>query len=320
MLSVMVAILAFGTGAWASTVLTDPNHFYINVANDAGVKYNLDYAYYGDTYSTAYSTADGGRYVIKFDGGGLNELGISNTTNTSSTKNVTAQTSTVSNPTGTFYLTNTGGRGFDDDLILLVSVKGPLSSNFSINITSSGYTWTPNAAGAYTPAITSITPTYTNQALNETFYASDFTYGAQALKPGTSAYTLPLYYGETASGLNDPANNEYLMFVDLNAGNLSAGKAWGFTLTDNGALKVDFSITGLYSENLVAFNGYGWCSASNQNEGISFSNNTTFGASNASGYTVTTSAVAPVPIPPAVYSFASGLIGLVAIRRRKIKG
>jgi hypothetical protein len=66
-LAVVLAILAWGAGARAQ-VLSNNRHIFIDVANTAGVKYNVDGAAYG---------GPSGTYYIKADGGGVNELQIS---------------------------------------------------------------------------------------------------------------------------------------------------------------------------------------------------------------------------------------------------
>ncbi|MEN6341317.1 MAG: PKD domain-containing protein, partial [Methanospirillum sp.] len=91
--------------------LPAPRHIFIAPAN--GAKYDLDGAVYG--------TGNNGTYYIKADGGGLNELHLTNDV-ASPYGQVTASTAT----SGTFWVTNTGGRGFDDTIVLLVSVKGDL--------------------------------------------------------------------------------------------------------------------------------------------------------------------------------------------------
>jgi hypothetical protein len=295
-------LLLFGSLASAD-LITQNNHIFINVANDAGVKYNMDYDYYQSQYGSAPGAATD-TYFIKAEGGGQNELKISSTTTGG---NVIAATSSVSNPSGSFYVTNSGGRGFDNDIILLASVKGPISNDFSLTVNSSGYTWTPAAAGAYNPAAPT-DATYV-AGISETFYKSDFLYGPQTNRPGPSGFS-NLFTGQTAS---DSA--EYLMFIDLYVGNIKSTTIPG--LVNDGAVKVDFSFTGLY-DTKVALNAYGWCTASNQGEGINWTNSTAGGSSD-SGYSLNAMAAAPVPIPPSVLLLGSGFSGMFFFRRRKIQ-
>lgn len=111
--------------------LPNNRQIYINVSN-----HDSNGAYYGTT-GTGYTDA----YYIQAAGGGLNQLHITNNYATPSgqadVKNIA--TSTTS---GTFWVSTTGGRGYNDDIILLASVKGPISNDFSLNINSSGYQWT----------------------------------------------------------------------------------------------------------------------------------------------------------------------------------
>ncbi|SCG84725.1 PKD domain-containing protein [Methanobacterium congolense] len=270
-----------------TTDLPSNRHIFINVSNDGGVKYNNDSAYY---------VGPNGTYYIKADGGGLNELHIAytNSTDYNSTTGkylnygeVTVVNSTSLSSSGVFYLTNTGGRGFTDDIILLLSVKGPISDNFSVTIISNGYTWTlPAVAGAYQPP----TPTdyHYITGVNETFTKSDFQYGPHVYKPGPgTSWTLPLYYGQDTS---DNSTAEYLMFIDLYVGNIKSTSVPG--LIDNGAVKVQYVFNNLNTT--ASFNMYGWTLASNQGEGISWTNKVVLGDTQSSGYTVNYKPVTPV--------------------------
>jgi hypothetical protein len=285
------------------TPITSPNHIFINVANESGVKYNYDGAKY---------TGPNNSYYIKFDGGGLNALHVTNDPNVPFGQVNTVNTTSTSN-SAVFYVWDTGGRPYNDDAILLVSVKGPLSDDFSVNIKSSGYSWTtPDATGAGPTSFS-----YVADAVNETFTKDDFIYGPNVYKPGTQSLSLPLYYGQDTS---DPSTAEYLMFVDLYAGTLKGLNAGsgsspyaGLGLTDNGAIKVEYSFTGLTST--ASFNDYVWCLAAAQGEGISWTNRDLGDITQASGYTVNYVG-APVPIPAAAWLLGSGLAGLGFLRRR----
>ncbi len=283
-LIVLLPVIVIVVGpAIASTPITSSNHIWINVANDAGVKFDMDSIYYGGL-PTGNNT-----YYIKADGGGLNELHVTNANDTASERGQV----TVSNAqSGVFYISNTGGRGFDNDIILLVSVKGPIPDDFAVRIRSSGYNWTPAPAGVYTPQPSTVDYYYVPVALNETFITTDFIYGPQTTRPGPSGFQ-PLYYGQNIA---DPSTQEYLMFVDLNAGNVYPSKFYDsvsgtyFNAThtglpapiDNGNVKVEYSFTNLTTH--ASFNGFGWCTAANQNEGINWANQGT--GISASGYSV----------------------------------
>ncbi len=236
--------------------LSSNRHIFINVSNDNGVNYNVDGAAYSGPNDT---------YYIKADGGGMNQLHI--TTDTSNAGGqVTALTSTNSNISGVFYITTTGGRGYNDDIILLLSMKGPIPDDFSMTIISSGYNWT--FTGNYPTSYN-----YVTGAVNETFTKADFLYGPQTAKPGPGTigvWSLPLYTGQD---INNPSTAEYLMFIDLYAGNLNSAPI------DNGQVKIEYSFNHLNS--IAAFNAYAWCGASNQGGGISWTN------SASSGYSIT---------------------------------
>ena len=68
-------------------------------------------------------------YYFKFNqsgGGGINAIHISSTSALDSTGRNFGDVSTTTSQSGTFYITQTGGRGYDDNFILLVAVKGDI--------------------------------------------------------------------------------------------------------------------------------------------------------------------------------------------------
>ncbi|MFA0833936.1 MAG: PKD domain-containing protein [Methanobacterium formicicum] len=254
-----------------TTDLPSNRHIFINVSNYEGAKYNNDSVYY---------SGPNGTYYISAEGGGLNQLHITNSTNNAYGQvNVINATSTSSS--GVFYITTTGGRGYNDDIILLLSVKGPISDDFSVTIISSGYNWTLTGAAPTTDAIN-----YLNGAVNETFTKSDFQYGPHVYKPGPGTlgvWSLPLYYGQNTS---DPSTAEYLMFIDLYLGNIRTADI------DNGAVKVEYTFNNLNTK--ASFNTYAWTVGGKDGEGISWTNKVISGDTQSSGYTVNYTPVTPV--------------------------
>ncbi|MBD9355292.1 VPLPA-CTERM sorting domain-containing protein [Methylomonas albis] len=293
-LTVCIGSLLFGAAipAFADIApLPDFHHININVSNDNGAQNGS-----GPTDS----------YYIKADGGGLNQLHITTDSSTAGLSGqVTTQDINASSTSGTFWVSTTGGRGYNDSIILLASVKGPISNDFSLNIKSSGYQWTA-AANVIGSDIH-----YVSGAVNETFGKSDFLYGPQTTKPGPGTGILPFYSGQN---VNDPTTAEYLMFIDLWVGNTSTR-----TQTDAGSAKVEFSVSGLYSSTL-AFNAYAFAYTSNTGaNSIDWTNRVSSNLADAgqSGYSINTTAVAPVPVPAAIWLFGSALAGFGLIGRRK---
>lgn len=252
-------VICFTTNVWAYDALTSNREIFVHMVN--GAKFNgLDASYFGGS--------DNDAYYIKAAGGGLNALHI-----TTTPSNVNGQATTVNSPTtsssGTFYISNTGGRVYNDSIILMISVKGTINPNFTVNIKSGGYAW--STPGNY-PG------TYTTNVINQTFTASDFSsygYGSNVYKPGPGAlgvWSLPLWYGQT-----DFTSNERLLFIDLKVGNLN-----GSSYTDYGTAKVEYSFTNL--DTSASFNAYAWCLNSNQGQGINWTQQTS--GTGSSGYTV----------------------------------
>jgi hypothetical protein len=265
--------------------LTSNRDIDVAVSNDAG-------ALYGDGPDT---------YFINAPGGGLNQLHISTDSSPAGVSGqVTSQHVSTSSMSGTFWVTTTGGRGYNDEIVLLFSVVGPISNDFSLTIKSSGYQWTPSAAGV-------VNPVYKNGAVDETFSKADFLYGPQTAKPGPgTGFVLPFYSGQN---INDPATAQSLMFVDLDVGNDNLRSS-----IDRGDAKVDFDISGLYGTT-ASFNAYAWAFSANvANSSINWTNNvsTNPAAPGQSGFSVTTSAQPmPEPAPAAVFPIAFAMIVLV---------
>ena len=239
--------------ASALTVLP-PKECFVEVANEYGPLYDLDGA--------AYGAGNNGTYYMKFGGSGLNALHI--TTNTGSPN---GQVTNSTSATGTFYVSDTGGRGYDDDIILMFATNASLNNDFSIEITASGHQW----------EATGLEPTsyaYQAGALQETFWRGDFAYGPQIYKP-SSVSNYPIFYGQDMA---DTDNTFQLMFVDLNVGVLGLNS----TLPSGGMAQVDYQIGNFTG--FGAFNAYAWCLDSNQGQGISWTN--AVSGAGSSGYTV----------------------------------
>lgn len=260
----------------------------IQMANDAGARYGG-------------GAADS--YWLYAPGGGLNQLHISNTGAAGGVSGqVTTQTTASSSASGSFWVTTTGGRGYNDDLILAFSMTGPVHDDFSLKIKSSGYQWD---AGNALPA----TLNYVNGAVDEVFTGADFRYGPQTAKPGPGVgWTLPFWSGQNIA---DSSTQQVLMFIDLNLGNTVDRSA-----IDSGSAKVQFEITGLYDAR-ASFNVYAFAMSANvADASINWTNRISTNAAEAgqSGYSIVSTAQAlPVPEPTSAALMLIGL-GLVSIR------
>lgn len=264
----------------------------IRMSNDAGALYG---AGADDTY------------FINAPGGGLNQLHISTDgTPAGVFGQVTAQTIDTSFTSGTFWVTTTGGRGYNDEIIILFSVQGPVPDDFSLRVKSSGYQWTPSTAGV-------VNPVYRNGAVDEVFTEADFLYGPQTAKPGPgNGYTLPFYSGQD---ITDPATAQHLMFIDLNVGNNSLRNS-----IDSGNAKVEFEVSGLY-QTTASFNAYAWAFSANiADSSINWTNrlSTDLATAGQSGLSVTSKAVAvAVPEPGSLLLLGAGLAMIPAMKRRR---
>ena len=236
------------------------------VASTTPVAYAWDFS--GSTISdynhVNIETANGAGYYVGFRnaGGGLNALHI-----TSSTSSPYGQVSTVSSDSGTFYLADTGGRGYFDKVVLMVAIKAPdsgeeLSEDLKINIKASGYRWTSNGVKDQPPLASDIT--YVRNSIDRSFGLYSVTYGPQSWKPAGEAEH-PIMYDQGRS------DEFYIFFVDTGVGAL--GKNSEITgLTDNGMAKIEYSIENYNGETIV-FNVYGYAlNADAVQNGIAWTN------------------------------------------------
>jgi hypothetical protein len=285
------ALLSMTSLSFADIAPTPYNSFYFNVANHdpVGARLGKDAAGYTDAY-----------YISMNGTGGQNQLHVTNnfTNDPGQTTVVDTDKSAIS---GTFWVSTTGGRGYNDEIIILASVKGSISDDFSLNIKSSGYQWTP----VTTAQVVGADSHYVANAVDDTFAKNDFMYGPQAFKPCTGT-GYPFYAGQDTS---DPSTAEYLMFIDLYVGNFRDASK-----TEHADARVDFSISGLYNTTAV-FNAYAYAASANDQPGTVNWTNSTIN-SNASGYVINSTAM-PTPIPAAVWLLGSGFSGMFFTRRKK---
>lgn len=166
----------------------------------------------------------------------------------------------------TFYVSDTGGRGGQDNIILLVAVNSTNStdlSNFSIRIKEYGYNWTPVAGGS-PPAYASIT--YWDPSIDVTLGSSDYlNYSDENVQQKwkfAPTANFPIYCGQDMT-TSDP--NLFKMFlVDNRVGTIN-GTWYNNTyptapaLNDNGMTKIEYQILSAPSSSAkIAFNVYAY--------------------------------------------------------------
>jgi len=246
-------------------VIPGYNNIFVKVANDAGAKYN---AFGNNTYN------------IRFEGinRGLNALHIS----TDPVQNF-GQVTVSEDQSSTFYATDSGGKGYEDEIIVMVAVNGTIPNDFRLHITADGYTWTPNPLRNRAPSLDNVT--YQSVSLNETFTKEDFIYGPQIWKPTGNEVDYPLYAGQDMS---DAENTFHLMFVDLNTGVLRPNEA----LINRGAVRINYTFENLKS--FAAFSVYGYCRNSNNGDDMIAWTNALTSDKAMNGYSVIGETVLPV--------------------------
>jgi len=259
--TLIISILVIFTFLAVCTAAGDPlpgyNNIFVRVANDAGAKY--------DTFGDA-------TYNIRFEGidRGLNALHIS----TDPSVNF-GQVTLTNSRSGTFYATDSGGKGYEDEILLMVAVNGTIPDDFSLRIISDGYTWTPNPLSNMAPPPDTVI--YQPVALDETFTKADLIYGPQTWKPTGNEVEYPIYYGQD---LGNTGNTFGIMFIDLNSGVLRPNTS----LANQGAVRIRYEFQNLRS--FAAFNVYAYCKNSNNGEEMIAWSNALVAPKAVSGYSV----------------------------------
>lgn len=268
----------FGDGK--TSTLKNPVHNYtktgnfsvtLNVTNIAGTS-NLTYFNYIKIFSSPISsynnvnitTANNGTVYMQDlgSGGGLNAIHISSSTVSGPNY---GQYTVTSNQSGVLYVTDTGGRGYQDDIILMIAVNGTIPDNFALKIKASGYTWTP---AGFNTAPSPANITYQATSINQIYYKNDFIYGPQSWKMAGGNTAYPIYLNED---MTDTSNSFSLLFVDLHAGPLGSNYPSGNgALTDYGAVKINYIFQNL--ESIAAFNVYAWNANTTHGAGMGWTN------------------------------------------------
>ncbi len=264
-----VDIAADTTNLGATTVIPSNSNVLLQISNDGTARFN-DYG--NNTYHFFGLTQ------------GINALHI-----TTSPAESSGQVTFSNDQSGVFYITDTGDRGCDDNGILMLAVNGTIPDNFRVTVKASGYQWTPVLTDTK-PAFDDVT--YVPEVLNETFTKDDFLYGPQIWRP-CAATNYPIFDGQD---MTDTENTFSILFIDLNAGILGGGALSqpsfsGQSVTDNGAIKVEYAFENLPT--FAAFDAYAYTVSSNQDQGIRWTNS--LSAADASGYAVIGQ---PLPEPP----------------------
>jgi hypothetical protein len=193
--------------------------------------------------------------------GGQNAVHISNSP-ANTTPSLWGQCTALNHAgsTGTFYVTNVGGRNYQDNVILLVGMNSTNVTdyrNYQLTINASGYKWTPHYMvvnqgpfqGEPTFATTNITLKAVNFTKNSTtgFITQPWRFGPDP--------NYPWYCGDNTntSVVDQPFN---WSAIDLNMGIISNTSYWA-TLNNNGTVAVNYAIkSGLSPNAMVAFNVY----------------------------------------------------------------
>ena len=249
-----------------TTNLSNYSNIYVNVSNPEGISFN--------------TTGNGTYYIQQLDkpNGGFNAVHIAN--NSSYTLNYGGSTNT-NNQSGTFYITDTGGRGYQDDGVLMLAVNGTIPDNFALHLLVNGYYWTPTGVLNAAPSLSAL---HYGVTLDETFTKSDFLYGPQNWKPTGGNSNYPIFIGQD---MDDAGNLFYLMFIDLHAGLLGSNYNGGDSqFINNGAVQVNYSFENMIS--FAAFNIYAWNWNTSQGQGMLWTNSILPGNTGGpSDYTVT---------------------------------
>jgi PKD repeat protein len=254
----VMALIICGSATADQTVIPSSMDQNLTVSNDNGARYNANENVTGqnNTYNFFNSSSQSATQ-------GQNALHL--TTNNSTDAGGVVF---VNSSSGVFYMSDTGGRGWNDNGILMLAINGTIPDNFYVIITASGYQWAPLYYELHPdPA----NMTYVIGTVNETFTKEDFLYGPQTWKP-CPASNYPIYEGQDTYNLTNTFN---IMFIDLWAGFIGPNTRSlypDYTFIDNGMIKINYEFFNLPEGSLAAFGAYAYCQSSKQGEGIRWVN------------------------------------------------
>jgi hypothetical protein len=203
--------------------------------------------------------------LTMFNGtGGMNAVHISDS-DERNTAVLYGEATETDSTTDTFYITNTGGRNYQDNIILLIGVA---SSNdderqkIAVDINASGYSWTPHTVVNQGPFEGEPVTASTDITITKDDYATDAEGGVYQNWKFAPNPNTPMYCGQNMS-LTDSANLFNWTAVDLKMGIISNTTYWD-QLNSNGTVKVDYNVRRTDggdlggNETRVAFNMYAY--------------------------------------------------------------
>lgn len=250
--AVVLLFVALAVVPVAATELQYHNMLYIPVEN---IQHN-DYS--DGTYDFTI-----GNDIVN---GGMNAVHISN-----SPGEYYGQPNRLTSRDGTFFITDTGGRGYEDDIILMIAVEKTDAADFSIDLKSEGYhgyDHAPSTAPTYTETVGSgyMSPAYQG-TLTSANFLKDYWAGStvtlnQTWRPAapdsTDDYSGTNGYLWSNQTVND--GDFRLMFVDLNVtttGISAYNTTYRSLLQLNGTPRISYNISPNYSGK-VAFAPYAY--------------------------------------------------------------
>ncbi len=196
--------------------------------------------------------------------GGMNAVHISDS-DERNTAVLYGEGTETDSTTDTFYVTDTGGRHYQDNIILLVGVA---SSNdderqkSAVDIDASGYNWTPHTVVNQGPFEGEPVTASTDITITKDDYATDAEGGVYQNWKFAPNPNTPMYCGQDMSS-TDSANLFNWTAVDLKMGIISNTTYWD-QLNNNGTVKVDYNVRRTDggdlggNETRIAFNMYAY--------------------------------------------------------------
>jgi len=197
--------------------------------------------------------------------GGMNALHV-----TDSITNSFGDVHTAKPTTGTMYVSDTGGRGGQDEVLLLIAVNSTNSTdidNFAVKVNVSGYQWTD--LSGYPPSLdpeeltTYNSAYYKGSALNGTYNAANYLeYSSSDVFQRWKFAPLPSYplFGGQDMSIDKSFK---LLLIDTQVGTIGNRFTNYDQLEDNGMARIDYAITSNPSSSAnITMNAYAYSNVS----------------------------------------------------------